>query len=64
MQVKGCKKSWNSILMFSMENKNKCVAQNNLMTYCLLFLNKKKLWDKKKQGHELITHRSEILVRG
>jgi len=26
-----------------MENKNKCVAQNNLMTYCLLFLNKKKL---------------------
>jgi len=31
-----------------MENKNKSVAQNNLMTYCLLFLNKKKSYEIRK----------------
>jgi len=39
MQVKGCKKS----LMFSMENKNKSVALNNLITYFYYFRTKKKL---------------------
>jgi len=40
-ELRGVKKSWNFILMFNMENRNKSVAKNNLMAYCLLFLKKK-----------------------